>query len=1080
VNVSGGLPDVSFRVLGPVEAVNGTDLIDLGGLKQRAVLALLIINAGRVVSLDRFVSELWDEDPPARATASLQAYVSRLRRLLEPERDPRQPSRLLLTRPPGWLLAVPPEAVDAVEFTRLAADGRRLLQGRQPDVARQVLSDALALWHGPALAEFLPAPFARAEGTRLEELRLTATEDRLQAELDLGQAAAAVAETEALLTEYPYRERLWAQLMLGLYRCGRQADALAAYRRARQRLDTDLGIDPGAELQRLEALILAQAAELAPPPSSAAPRQGTAVSARARQSVPEDGVVLAGRDEVLACLDGVLAALESGQGRLVLVRGSAGIGKSAVLHEVARRGAAAGVAVASGSCPEADTPPVFWPWLQVFRELVETGGAEAVTAAFKPYGNVIGLLDRSLAGLVPLPLPEPAADLELSRTRLFHGLASGVTAFAASRPLIVLLDDMHWADAASMQLFTLLAQYLATAPVVLVAAYRDDMPASSAFSRALDRLATASGVEEITLGGLDREAVAACVQAIAGRTVAPEVAAVMHARTGGNPFFVGELARMLFAERRLDDVAVAAERLPRRVQEVVRRRLARLPEQTRTVLAVAAVAGREFPLGLLERTIHLEQALLFDVVEAAIAAGLLAEDTADAGLLRLRFSHDLVRQTIYDDLSGLRRARLHAQMVTALQAAQDPDPLQVARHARAAVPVTGPREALGHLLSAADWARGRLAFEQAEQLLGTAAGLVAAMPAGEERDRQELEVRTRLGFLQQMLHGYAAPPAREQLEAASALLRRLPLDEAGVRALWHCAGAYWINAQFDQALGLADAAAARARDDEPAMLLAVESIRGAVAWFTGRMAEARARMESVVALAARSSRGRVPVLDFDPEVRGHVFAAAACEMLGDSGAADAHLDAASARAQLADDEFTSLYVLHQHAWTAVVRGDPARAARWAQAELALADRRGYLEFAGKGQIFTAWARAHLGDPGAAAEISSAVADTPRFGMPVLRHFWYRLEAEAKLAAGDPEAALAAADQGLACAAQTGECWTLPDLHVLRAVALGSLGRIPETVHAADAALALAREMNQRPAERKAQPLLDSLATAAPR
>jgi hypothetical protein len=239
-------------------------------------------------------------------------------------------------------------------------------------------------------------------------------------------------------------------------------------------------------------------------------------------------------------------------------------------------------------------------------------------------------------------------------------------------------------------------------------------------------------------------------------------------------------------------------------------------------------------------------------------------------------------------------------------------------------------------------------------------------------------------------------------------------------------------------------------------------------------------MESVAALAARSARGRVPVLDFDPEVRGHIFAAAACAMLGDSGATDAHLDAASARAQLADDEFTSLYVLHQYAWTAVVRGDPARAARWAQAELELAERRGYLEFAGKGRIFTAWARAHLGDPDAAAEISSAVADAPRFGMPVLRHFWYRLEAEAKLAVGDPEAALAAAGQGLACAAQTGECWTVPDLHVLRAAALGGLGRVREAAQAADTALATAREMNQQPAERKAQAVLDGLVTGVPR
>jgi hypothetical protein len=866
--------------------------------------------------------------------------------------------------------------------------------------------------------------------------------------------------------------------MLGLYRSGRQADALGSYQRARQRLDADLGIDPGAGLHRLQELILSQSAELDPQPLPPVFRPEPAVPARTRPPVPAARTSLAGREDVLARLDGVLADLQSGEGRLVLVRGSAGIGKSALLREVARRSAATRAAVASGSCPEADTPPVFWPWLQVFRELVETAGPEAVTAAFQPHGNVIGLLDGSLAGLVPLPLPLPAADLELGRTRLFHGLASGLTALAASRPLVVLLDDMHWADAASVQLFTLLARHLVTAPVVLVAAYRDDVPAGSAFGRALDRLATMPGVEDITLSGLDREAVAACVQAIAGRTVAPEVAAVLHARTGGNPFFLGELVRMLSAERALDNVAVAAERLPQRLHEVMGRRLARLPEQTRAVLAVAAVAGREFPLDLLQRTIQLDQPLLLDVVETAIVAGLLLEDSADGGLLRLRFSHDLIRQTIYEDLNGLRRARLHAQMVTALRGAASTDPLQVARHARAAVPVTGPGAALPYLIDAAEWARGRLAFEQAAQLLDAAAELVAAMPAGEERDRHDLEVRIRLGFLQQMLHGYAAPPAREQLEAASTLVRRLPLDDAGVRALWHCAGAYWINAQFSQALGLADAVAARIGDGEPPALLAVESIRGAVAWFTGQLTEARARMESVLALAARSDLSRAAVTDFDPEVRGHVFAAAACEILGDASAADTHLDAASARAQLVDDEFTSLYVLHQHTWLAVVRGDPARAAQFARAELDLADRRGYREFVGKGRIFTNWARAHLGEPDAAAEISSAVADAPRFGMPVLRHFWYRLEAEAKLAAGDPEAALAAADQGLACSARTGECWTAPDLHILRATALGLLGQMSAAAQAAGAGLAMAREMNQRPAERKAQAALDRLAIAA--
>ena len=164
----------------------------------------------------------------------------------------------------------------------------------------------------------------------------------------------------------------------------------------------------------------------------------------------------------------------------------------------------------------------------------------------------------------------------------------------------------------------------------------------------------------------------------------------------------------------------------------------------------------------------------------------------------------------------------------------------------------------------------------------------------------------------------------------------------------------------------------------------------------------------------------------------------------------------------------------------MVRGDPARAMQYALAELELADRRGYTEFVGKGRIFTSWARAHLGAAGAVTEISSAVADAPRFGMPVLRHFWYRLEAEAELAAGDPHAAVAAAGEGLACSARTGECWTVPDLYVLRATALGMLGRTSAASQAAGAGLASAREMSQQPAERKARAVLDRLAVAAPR
>ena len=226
---------MQFRILGPLEVTEEGRHLDLGAPKQRALLAVLLISANRVVSLDRLIDQLWGEEPPPRATGSLQAYISNLRRVLEPSRAPGQPPRVLVTQPPGYLLRVDPGDLDAARFETGAAEGRRLLGEGRPAEARDLLQAALGLWRGAALADFAFEDFARAEATRLEELRLAAVEDRLQAELDLGQHAAAVAELEAGVMTHPLRERLWGLLMVALYRSGRQADALRAFQAARGR-----------------------------------------------------------------------------------------------------------------------------------------------------------------------------------------------------------------------------------------------------------------------------------------------------------------------------------------------------------------------------------------------------------------------------------------------------------------------------------------------------------------------------------------------------------------------------------------------------------------------------------------------------------------------------------------------------------------------------------------------------------------------------------------------------------------------------------------------------------------------------
>src|SRR5919106_1988355 len=253
---------MEFRILGPLEVVGGSRRLELGGPKQRAVLAALVLESNRVVPLYRLLDQLWGEEPPPRATATLQAYVSNLRRILEPERRPRAPASVLVTQAPGYLLRVDPGRVDFLVFKALATKGRQLLTEGKPLAARDAFTESLALWRGPALADFLDEGFSRLTATRLEDERLDALEGRIDAELELGHHTAIIPELEHLVTEHPYRERFWYQLLLSLYRAGRQADALNEFQRVRALFSEDLGIDPSASLRTLEGEILQQSSSL--------------------------------------------------------------------------------------------------------------------------------------------------------------------------------------------------------------------------------------------------------------------------------------------------------------------------------------------------------------------------------------------------------------------------------------------------------------------------------------------------------------------------------------------------------------------------------------------------------------------------------------------------------------------------------------------------------------------------------------------------------------------------------------------------------------------------------------------------
>ena len=263
---------MEFRILGPLEVVDGGRVVDVGGVRQRALLAILLTRANQVVPRDNLVDALFGEEPREAAANLVQVYVSRLRKGLEPERERRSGGSVVVTRAPGYLIRAGPEELDLLRFERLVEEGRRALAGGEAETAAARLHEALGLWRGPALADFAYEEFASVESARLEELRVAAIEDRVDADLALGEHAALTGELQALVTEHPLRERLRGQLMLALYRSGRQAEALETFQTGRRELVEELGLEPSAALRELERAMLRQDPGLEAPGPSAPER----------------------------------------------------------------------------------------------------------------------------------------------------------------------------------------------------------------------------------------------------------------------------------------------------------------------------------------------------------------------------------------------------------------------------------------------------------------------------------------------------------------------------------------------------------------------------------------------------------------------------------------------------------------------------------------------------------------------------------------------------------------------------------------------------------------------------------------
>jgi len=739
---------MEFRILGPLEVCGETGTLPLGGAKQRALLAILLVRVNEVVSAERLLDDLWGERQPKSGAKALHVYVSQLRKVVGEGR--------ILTQPPGYMLRLGQDEFDVARVERLREQAR----GAEPHEASALLRDALAMWRGSPLADVAFESFAQPEIARLEELRTGTLEQRIDADLALGRHSELIGELEALVREHPLRERLRGQLMLALYRSGRQIEALNAYQDARRILVEELGVEPNRALSELHQAILRHDESIELP--------------LAKPVAEEPRGAFVGRDaelgELVAALDGAFA----GRGRLFLLVGEPGIGKSRLAQELAAQAAARGARVLVGRCWEAGGAPAYWPWVESLRSYVCERESEALRDELGAGATEIAEIMPEVRRAFP-DLPTPVAlESEGARFRLFDAIANFLGRASASRPIVLVLDDLHAADAPSLLLLQYLARGLGSSRMVVVGACQDVDPVPGASLTAmLAGLAREPVTRRVRLHGLSEPDIEELVELTASELASPELAGALHARTEGNPLFVAETIRLLTAEGGPGTKAKRTIAVPETVRDVIARRLTHLSVDCNAMLGVASVLGRDFALAPLARLSGTEEDGVLEQLESAVAARIITE-VRDA-LGRFRFAHVLIRDALYDDLMPARRVRLHRQAARVLEEllGDEPGPHlpELARHAIAGRDFV---RAFDYSRRAGDHALHVLAYEEAARHYESA--LEALELAGGADGATRCHVLLALGEAQSRAGSSDAAKASFLRAAESARKLRLPRE----------------------------------------------------------------------------------------------------------------------------------------------------------------------------------------------------------------------------------------------------------------------------------------------------------------
>jgi DNA-binding SARP family transcriptional activator len=622
-------PAWQVQLLGAVQAWRDGTEVDLGTLRQRTVFAVLAMHANQVVSKSELVDAVWGSSAPPKVEASVYTYVSGLRRALEPERLPGKAARMIESAGTGYSLRLDPEALDVVRFIALRDKSETLLECGDLTGAFAALDSALGLWRGQPMLG-LTGVFADLQRTRLAELRLAVLERRAEATMYAGRPAEAIAQLSGLTIEHPTRESLRGLLMIALYRSGRSAEALDVYRETRATMVAELGVEPGPELRRVHDQVLADAPELLRDRFNA-PAATTTRDQGEGAPVPRT-LDFVGRVPELRELRDRIGDLGKGQGSVVWIEGEPGIGKSALVAEAIGRGEGHRVLWATG-----DELGQRWPLRLIMDCLGVTSRWDLADPLPVAIDRVVGLIE----------------DL------------------CTHAPLMIVLDDLHWADKSSLLVWQRLTKVTQKLPLLVVGVCRP-VPRWAELDH-LCALARSCGGQLMRLGPLAEEEVDQLAATMLHARPTGNLSGLA-GRVAGNPLYLREVLDALVREALIEidgglaDVAGTAwYSIPLTLTSAIGRRLDFVSDELRDRLRWASLLGSEFDLGELAVVLAEPAAKLAAAVEEAAAVGLLQESGQG-----FAFRHPLVRDALYLAMPLAVRNLLHRQAAEMLDKAGAP------------------------------------------------------------------------------------------------------------------------------------------------------------------------------------------------------------------------------------------------------------------------------------------------------------------------------------------------------------------------------------------------------------------------